>query len=84
MIITKHECVGHVQKRVGTRLRAVKKIINHDKKMAREKLKALKDELKELKKTKGKGKGKQRKEEEAVKGIQAEIDAVNLTMVRVF
>jgi len=26
VIIVKHECVGHVQKRVGTRLRAAKRV----------------------------------------------------------
>ena len=57
--------------------------VNHDKKMARDKLSALKDQLQELKvKTKGKGKigkgkEKQGKENEAVKSVQAEIDAVN-------
>ena len=83
--ITKHECIGHVQKRMGTRLRAVKKTLNHDKKIARDKLSALKDELKELKvKTKGKGKigkgkEKQGKKDEAAKSVQAEIDAVSLS-----
>ena len=82
--VTKHECVGHVQKQVGTRV--VKKLINHDKKVAWDKLKALKDQLKGLKeKTKGKGtgkgKGKQGKIDTAVTRIQAETDAVNLSMV---
>ena len=62
--------------------------VNHDKKMAQDKLSALKDQLQELKvKTKGKGKigkgkKKQGKENEAVKSVQAEIDAVSLSMVK--
>ncbi len=32
--ITKYECGGHVQKRMGTRLRAVKRVIAKDKKAA--------------------------------------------------
>ena len=50
--------------------------------------KTLKDQLQDLKeKAKGKGKigkgkGKQQKEDKAVKNIQAEIDAITLTMVK--
>ena len=33
--IVKHECVGHVQKRLGKRLRDVKKVSNHFSKLGK-------------------------------------------------
>ena len=57
--ITKHECIGHIQKRMGKRLRAMKKDINTCNRGHREKLKALRVDLKKAKE-KLKGKGRQR------------------------
>lgn len=45
--IIKHECVGHIQKRLGKRVRAVKKEIKAKNKVPREKVKALSDTVKE-------------------------------------
>lgn len=89
-MITKHECVGHVQKRVGKRLRV--KIVANDKRTAKAKVKELK-KLKVLKEEKlvgkgrgrGRGKGKVGKEDEAIRSLQkavkeAESEVINGVM----
>ena len=45
--ITKHECVGHVQKRLGKRVRAVKKELGSTNKAPKERIKVLTSELKD-------------------------------------
>ena len=47
--IIKDECVGHIQKRMGNRLEKVMVDFRRDKRVARAKMKVLKDQLKELK-----------------------------------
>ena len=47
VVIEKHECVGHVQKRLGKRMRAFKKELVKATKAQREQMKVLTDKLKE-------------------------------------
>ena len=47
--IIKDKCVGHIQKRMGNRLEKVMVDFRRDKRVARAKVKVLKDQLKELK-----------------------------------
>ena len=72
MVITKYECVGHVQKRVGKHLCDAKRKIAALNKVARRKLKELQEKEKEKKKSrkdrqrrrqKGEGKAKERERE---------------------
>ena len=80
--ITKDECVGHVQKRMGNRLEKVMVDFRRNKREAKTKVKVLKDQLRELKvlekekmkaqierrKTEGLRKGEDRGFEERKKG----------------
>ena len=58
--ITKYECVGHVQKRVGKHLREAKRKITAQNKVARQRLKELQEKEKEKKKMEEKLKGKRK------------------------
>ena len=88
VMITKHECVGHIQKRVGKRLRAMKKDINAFNRGHREKLKGLRTDLKkakqDLKEKEGcrkKGKKKLSAEEEIVVAIEGNTEKVKSSLV---
>ena len=61
MKITKYECVGHVQKRVGKHLREAKRKVAALNRVARKKLKELKEKEKERKEKEKERKEKERK-----------------------
>ncbi len=66
VMILKHECVGHVQKRLGKRMRAVKKDMIAKNKVPREKVKSLKETVKkyraQLRKARGEVKEEKKRE----------------------
>ena len=63
--ITKHECVGHVQKRLGKRLRALKKELASASKGPKERIKVLTSSLKDVRRLLRNAKANVRKERKA-------------------
>ena len=66
VMVTKHECVGHVQKRVTPKVKQARMMFKRDKAEANKKVKELKEKMKEVRKQYGLGRGSRKvcKEEE--------------------
>lgn len=81
--IDKDECVGHIQKRVGNKIKVIRSTINAINKAPRDVLKVLRADLVELKKTlKAAGTlGRGKKKNVAVKDAEEEIERVKSTIV---
>ena len=56
--VVKHECVGHVQKRVTPKLKLARTSFKRDRTEAKKKEKALKDRMKEVREQYGLGRGR--------------------------
>ena len=79
VIIVKHECVGHVQKRVGNKIRLAKKAVCNVNHPHKDVIKSLTAELKTLKdryKAHGKSIGRWKKRDIEIKKFEVEIERV--------